>query len=120
MGPVSLVVYHQQSVPLPPLLQWLAWERNWVRTRGLVNRRAVDYVGSPFSREQWLCPSLLTTVRKVAICGPHEIRMVLDYTRTERETYVACWSDFPLQGIHRFELPRLPDMNNRLFVVVIT
>jgi hypothetical protein len=44
-----------------PLLQWLAQERKWVRSRGLVSRRAVDCVGSSFSREQWLCPSLLTT-----------------------------------------------------------
>jgi hypothetical protein len=48
MGPVSLVVWRQQRVALPPLLQWLAQERNWVRTRGSVNRRVVDYIGSPF------------------------------------------------------------------------
>jgi hypothetical protein len=23
----------------------------------------------------------------------------------EWETYVACWSSFPLQGVHRFESP---------------
>jgi hypothetical protein len=23
----------------------------------------------------------------------------------EWEAYVACWSDFPLQGVHRFESP---------------
>jgi hypothetical protein len=38
----------------------------------------------------------------------------------EWEAYVACWSDFPLQGVHRFELLRLSDMSNRLFVSVIT
>jgi hypothetical protein len=26
---------------------------------------------------------------------------------------------FPLQGVHRFESPRLSDMSNRLFVAVI-
>jgi hypothetical protein len=36
------------------------------------------------------------------------------------EAYVVCWSGFPLQGVHRFESPRLSDMSNRLFVVVIT
>jgi hypothetical protein len=36
------------------------------------------------------------------------------------EAYVACWSDFPLQGVHRFELPRLSDMSNRLFMAVFT
>jgi hypothetical protein len=46
--------------------------------------------------------------------------MVVDHTRTEREKRVACWSGFPLQGVHRFESPRLSDMSNRLFVAVIT
>jgi hypothetical protein len=120
MGPVSLIVCHQQRVALPPLLQWLARERNWIWTHELVSRRAVDCVRSPFSQEQWLCPSLLMTMRKVAICGLHEICMVLDHTRTERGKRVACWLDFPLQGVHRFESLRLSDMSNRLFVAVIT
>jgi hypothetical protein len=38
----------------------------------------------------------------------------------EWEAYVACWSGFPLQGVHRFESLRLSDMSNCLFVVVIT
>jgi hypothetical protein len=35
------------------------------------------------------------------------------------EAYVLYWSGFPLQGVHRFESPRLSDMSNRLFVVSI-
>jgi hypothetical protein len=46
--------------------------------------------------------------------------MVLDHTQTKREKRVTCWSDFPLQGVHQFESPRLSNMSNRLFVVVIT
>jgi hypothetical protein len=38
----------------------------------------------------------------------------------EWKAYVACWSGFPLQGENRFELPRLSDMNNRLFVAVFS
>jgi hypothetical protein len=38
----------------------------------------------------------------------------------EWEAYVTCCSGFPLQGVHRFELPRLSDMSNCLFVAVIT
>jgi hypothetical protein len=30
------------------------------------------------------------------------------------EVYVSCVSDFPLQGVHRFKLPRLSDISNRL------
>jgi hypothetical protein len=36
----------------------------------------------------------------------------------EWEAYVACWSGLPLQGVHRFESPRLSNMSNRLFVAV--
>jgi hypothetical protein len=36
------------------------------------------------------------------------------------EAYVSCWSGFPLQGVHRFESPRLLDMSNRLFVTVFS
>jgi hypothetical protein len=95
MGPVSLVACHQQRVALPLLLQCLSWERNWVWTHRSVSRRAVDYVGSPFSREQWLCPSMLMTSWKVAMCWPHEIRIVWKHTRTEHGMRVACWSGFP-------------------------
>jgi hypothetical protein len=52
MGPVNLVVGYRQELGLRPLLHWLVRERSWVRTRGSVSRRAVDYVGSPFSQEQ--------------------------------------------------------------------
>jgi hypothetical protein len=105
LGLVSLIVCHQQREVFPPLLQWLAQERNWVWTHGSVSRRAVKSVRRPFSREQWLCPSLLMTVHRVAICGPREIRMVLNHTWTERGKRVVCWSGFSLQGVHRFESP---------------
>jgi hypothetical protein len=78
-----------------PTAQWLAQERNWVRTCGSDGRRAIDCVGSPFSREMWLCSSLLMTAQRVAICGPREIRMVLDYTQTERGKCVCVGWVFP-------------------------
>jgi hypothetical protein len=53
MGLVSLVDGHRQKLGLSLLLHWLAWERNWVQTRGSVSWRVVDCVGSPVSREQW-------------------------------------------------------------------
>jgi hypothetical protein len=95
MGSVSLVSCSQQRVALPPLLQWLSWERNWVWTHGSVSRRAVDCVRSPFSQEQWLCPLSLMTTRKVAMRWLHEIHMVWDHMRTEHGMRVACWSGFP-------------------------
>jgi hypothetical protein len=76
MDPVSLVVECQQELSFSPLLQWLVRERSWVRTR-----RSLSWdegcVGSPSSREQWTCSNLLTAMQKVAICEPHEIRIVL-------------------------------------------
>jgi hypothetical protein len=46
MGPVSLLAAINRCLALPPLLQWLARERNWVQTRGLVSRCVVDCVRS--------------------------------------------------------------------------
>jgi hypothetical protein len=43
-----------------------------------------------------------------------------DVRGLEWEAYVACCSDFPLQGIHRFESLLLSDFSNRLFVAAIT
>jgi hypothetical protein len=40
--------------------------------------------------------------------------------RTERGKRVSYWSDFSLQGVHRFKSPRLSNMSNRLFVAVKT
>jgi hypothetical protein len=96
MGPVSLIVGHQHELGLCLLLHWLAQERNWVQTHGSVGQRAVDYFGSPFSREQWDPSKSVGVSKKVAICGPREIYMVLDYMRTECGKRVACWSGFPL------------------------
>jgi hypothetical protein len=120
MSPVRLVVGYRQKLDFFTLLHWLLWERRWVRTRRSVGRGTVDYVRSPSSRVQWICSNLLTTVCKVAICGPREIRMVIDHTWTEHGKCVACWSGFPLQRVHQFKSPWLSDMSNRLFVAVIT
>jgi hypothetical protein len=43
--------------------------------------------------------------RMVDICGPCEIHIILDHTRTECGKRVTCWSGFPLQDVHRFESP---------------
>jgi hypothetical protein len=51
-GPIKSSSRLSTDVWLSPLLHWLARERNWVRTLRLVSRRAVDYVGNSFSREQ--------------------------------------------------------------------
>jgi hypothetical protein len=37
--------------------------------------------------------------------------MVEGHTWTEQGKRVVCWLGFPLQGVHRFESPRLSDMS---------
>jgi hypothetical protein len=69
MCPVNLVVGHRQELGLRPMLHWLVQERSWVRTHELVSRRAVDYVGSPFSRERWDLSKYVGASRKVATYG---------------------------------------------------
>jgi hypothetical protein len=46
--------------------------------------------------------------------------MVQDHTQIKCGGRMTCWSDFPLHGVYQFKLPRLLDMNSRLFVAVIT
>jgi hypothetical protein len=103
MSPISLVACHKKKLGLSLLLHWFDGERNWVWTCGSVSRCAVDCVGSPFSREQWDLSKFVDDSWKVAMHWLREIRMVWDHTRTERGMRVACWSSFPLQGVHRFE-----------------
>jgi hypothetical protein len=111
MGPVSLVAGCQPKLVFSRLPHWLLWERSWVRTYRLDDHRAVDCVRSPSSRGQWICTNLLMAPWKVAMHWPREIRMVKDHTWTERERRVVCWSGFPLQGVHRFELLWISDMS---------
>jgi hypothetical protein len=105
IGPVSLVAYHQQWVALSPLIQFLPRERE-------TGYGTTDWVGSPFSQDQWLCPSLLTTLRNVTICRPHAIHMINGHTQTKHGMCVACWLDCPLHSVHWFESLWLSDMTN--------
>jgi hypothetical protein len=82
--------------------------------------RAVDCVGSPFSREQWACSTLLMTHERLPRMGTARRKRTSGVHGLVREAYVTCWSGFFLQGVHRFESPRLSDMSNRLFVAVFS
>jgi hypothetical protein len=48
--------------------------------------------------------------RKVAYTN-HRRCMIWDHTWMKREKRVACWLSFSLQGVHRFESPRLSDIS---------
>jgi hypothetical protein len=83
-------------------------------------RRAVDCVGSHSSREQWACSTLSMTRKRLPRTGTTHRKRTPGVRGLVWEAYVACWSGFPMQFVHRFESPRLSDMSNHLFVVVIT
>jgi hypothetical protein len=95
MSSVILVAGYQHKLIFSPLPHWLLWERSWVLTHGLVSRHGVGWVRSPSSRGQLICSNLLTTMWKVAMRWPCEIRMVWDHTRTECGMHLACWLGFP-------------------------
>jgi hypothetical protein len=120
MGPINLVVGHRQELGLHPLLHWLVWERSWVWTRGSVSRCAVDCVKSLFLGSSGICPNLSVPRERLPRTGTARRKRTLGVRGLAWEAYVPCWSDFPLQGVHRFESPRLSDMSNRLFVAVFS
>jgi hypothetical protein len=78
-----------------------------------------DRVGSTFSREQCIHPTLLTTHERLPRMGTAHSKHTLGVRGLVWEVYVSCWSGFPLQGVYRFESPRHSDMSNRLFVAAI-
>jgi hypothetical protein len=77
----------------------------WLPRHPLGVGACFDFVGAS---ERLSCTG---TARRKRVPGVHGL---------ECEAYVACWSGFPLQGVDRFESPRLSDMSNRLFMAVIT
>jgi hypothetical protein len=76
-------------------------------------------VGSTFSREQCIRPTLLTTRKRLPRMGTARRKHTLGVRELAWEAYVSCWSGFPLQGVHRFESPRLSDLSNCLIVAAI-
>jgi hypothetical protein len=76
-------------------------------------------VGSTFSQERCIRPTLLMTRERLPRMGTARRKRTPGICGLVWEAYVSCWSDFPLQGVHRFESSRLSDMSNRLFVAAI-
>jgi hypothetical protein len=68
-------------------------------------RRAVDCVRSPSSQEQWAYSNLSMTHERLPRMGTARRKRTPDVRGLTWKAYVACWSDFPLQGVHRFKSP---------------
>jgi hypothetical protein len=83
-------------------------------------RRAVDCVRGPSYWEQCVCSTLSMTHERLPRTGTARRKCTRGIRELAWEAYMVCWLGFPLQGVHQFELPRLSDMSNRLFVVVIS
>jgi hypothetical protein len=64
-------------------------------------------------------PTLLIVCERLPRTGITRRKRTPDVRGLAWEAYVSCWSGFLLQGVHRFESPRLSDMSNRLFVAAI-
>jgi hypothetical protein len=90
IGLVSLVASRQQMLGFAPTASRLAQERNWVWTCGSVDRRAVDCVESPFSREQWPCSTLSMTHERLPHMGTTRRKRTPGVHGLAWEAYVLC------------------------------
>jgi hypothetical protein len=88
---------------------------------GLVDHSAELGVvsGALFLRSNRVCPTLLVAYKRLPRTGTTRRKCTLGIHGLAWEAYVSCWSGFPLQGVYRFELPRLSDMSNCLFMTAI-
>jgi hypothetical protein len=75
--------------------------------------------GALFLGSNRVHPTLLLAYERLPCTGTAHRKRTSGVHGLAWEAYVSCWLGFPLQGVHRFELPRLSDMSNRLFVAAI-
>jgi hypothetical protein len=66
------------------------------------------------------CFNFVGASERLSRMGTAHRKRTPDVRGLEWEAYVACWSSFPLHGVHRFESLRLSDMSNCLFMTVFT
>jgi hypothetical protein len=121
MAPINLVVGRRQELDLRPpcFISWLRREAGY----GPMDRSAeVLWIvsGVLFLRSSGICPNLLASRERLPRTWTAYRKRTPGVYGLAWEAYVSYWSGFPLQGVHRLESPRLLDMSNRLFVVVIT
>jgi hypothetical protein len=106
-------------MPPPCFITWLEREVGY----GPADRSAdvlLIMSGALFLRSGGICPNLSLSRKRLPRTGTTRRKRTLGVRGLTWEAYVSCWSGFPLQGIHRFELPRLSNISNRLFMLVIT
>jgi hypothetical protein len=52
-----------------------------------------------------VCFDFMGASEMLSRTGTARRKRTLDVRELECEAYVACWSGFPLQGVHRFKSP---------------
>jgi hypothetical protein len=57
-------------------------------------------VGSTFSREQCIRPTLLMTHKRLPYTRTADMKLGPGIHGLAWEAYVSCWSGFPLLGVH--------------------
>jgi hypothetical protein len=75
--------------------------------------------GALFLRSSRVRLTLLVACERLPRTGNAHRKHTMGVHGLAWEAYMSCWSGFPLQGVHRFESPRLSGVSNRLFVAAI-
>jgi hypothetical protein len=119
IGPVNLVACCRQMFDFYYYFNDCVRRENGWRTCGLLSR-AGFVLGAIFLRSSRAHPTLLMTCRRLSRTGTIRRKHTPSVRGLTWEAYVSCWSNFLLQGVHRFESLRLSDMSNRLFMLVFT
>jgi hypothetical protein len=70
--------------------------------------------GALFLRSSRVCSTLWMACKRLSRTWIAHRKRTLGVHGLAWEAYVSCVLDFPLQGVHQFESPRLSDMRNRL------
>jgi hypothetical protein len=105
MGPVNLVIGHRQELGLRPcFIGWLRREAGYGpadRSTGVLG----IVLGAPFLGSSGICLNLSTPRERLPCTGTARRKRTSGVRGLVWEAYVSCWSDFLLQGVHRFESP---------------
>jgi hypothetical protein len=117
MGPVSAIAYCQQMFGIHYCFNGCVVRETGWRIYGSLSQ-AGGCAGAFFLGSSRVRSTLLMACERLPRSSTAHMKRTLGLREIAWEAYVSCWSDFPLQGLHRFKSPLLLDMSNRLFVTV--
>jgi hypothetical protein len=62
-------------------------------------------LGALFLESSMVCPTLLRACKRLSHTETARRKRTSGVRGLPWEAYVSCWSEFSLQGVHRFKLP---------------